>query len=94
MYAQSLFLFEPLDVTAVLPNSNFGLTLIFNKNSSSMLLAVTPLAIVDTTILPSEYSMAFSLVVDEFSLVLFSILPFQDSLAMHFIFLPLAFINF
>lgn len=94
IYAHSLFLFEPLNVTAIFPNPNFCLPLIFYKNASSMLLAVTPLAIVDTTVFPSEDSMAFPLVIDEFSLVLLAIFPFQDTLAVHFVFLPLSFINF
>ena len=82
----------PLDVASVLPNSNLSRAVYFDECAATVLLAVEPLAVIDTPILPLEDAGALALIVDEMTLVLLAIGPFKQATSVHFVLLPLTII--
>ena len=59
-----------------------------------MLLAVHPLAIINSSILPFEDALTLSLIVDEVTLILLAISPFKHAAPVHFILVPVSVVGF
>ena len=85
-----LVVFKPLNIATVLPDTYFAGAINFNERTSSVLLAVMPLTVVNTAIFPLEDALALALVVHEMAIVLLSVCPLQETLAMHFVLFPLS----
>lgn len=84
---------NPSDFLSVLPLS-YPLDVILRYElATSVLLPVTPHAVVDATVFPSEFPLPLTLVIDEVALVLFAILPGQYSVAMHLVLFPLTLVG-
>jgi hypothetical protein len=81
---------KPLNISAILPNAGSLRPITLNEYTFAVLLAFTPLALINTAILPSESSSTLPLVIFELTMVPLAILPSQVTLAVHFVFQPLA----
>ena len=84
---------DPLDVLTVLPDADLTSSINLDESTTAMLLAVEPLTLVDSAILPFEDTVSLALVTDKLTFILLSVGPLEDSLAIHFVLVPVTFIG-